>query len=82
MSETDKTRQKLVESMRKSRKTAEEGSAPGAGTSAPAAKPRSRAAAKKPAAAGARKSGGGRGAAPAAQTTADPYQARPRVWPD
>ena len=80
MSDTDKTRQKLVDSMRKSRKTAEGGAAPEAGAQAPT--PRSRPAAKKTSAAGARKSGGGRGAAAAAPTSADPYQARPRIWPD
>ena len=81
MNSTDKTRDKLVASMRKSKAT------PGEPAAAPAKKPattkaaagraktRTTAAASakrksRPAAAGSRQQG------------ADPYQARPRVWPD
>lgn len=72
MSETDKTGEKLVASMRKTR----------AGT-----EPKS-AAAEKPAAATKKKTTARRGSTPAAHkpkqpaTAGDPYQTGRRVWPD
>lgn len=89
MTNTDKTRQKLVDSMRKTKaetetETKSETDTSPAKTSAPKAKKtRARRASTKPAsdARSVTAKPGTRSAKPA-QTLGDPYQGAPRVWPD
>jgi hypothetical protein len=94
MSSSDKTGQKLVDSMRKSRSTAGESPSPAdkpvsGGRKAPAPKakapaPKTKAPAPKAKAPRAKvaKPRPARGARTSGQGDADPYQAAPRVWPD
>ena len=91
MSDTDKTRQKLVNSMRKSKNAGTTGPAPKTGATKKRSPDKSPAKTKKPAAATPRvasKQAGGATAKSLATTgrarpaDSDPYQSAGRVWPD
>ncbi|MGB5260402.1 MAG: hypothetical protein WBO34_07765 [Gammaproteobacteria bacterium] len=82
MATADKTRQKLVDSMRKSKTGA--ASEPAGGSRAPTAMktPARRAPAKKPAARRQRPPTGAAMRAVTRQTSDNPYQSDGRIWPD
>ncbi|MGD8582518.1 MAG: hypothetical protein PVG12_10770 [Gammaproteobacteria bacterium] len=84
MTNTDKTRQKLVDSMRKSKSRNMSGNRPAAGTSAPKTKKsRSRRATTKSAKSNARVAGKtASDQSTNRHTEGDPYQGGRRVWPD
>lgn len=87
MSSSDKTGQKLVDSMRKSRSTAGETPSPAdkpasGGRKAPAPKAKAPAPKAKASPAKVAKPRPARAARKSGQGDADPYQAAPRVWPD
>jgi hypothetical protein len=80
MSNTDKAHQKLVASMRKSK--AGGAPAPAKKKSASSERPSSRAKTSTTATRAAKKTAPRRGAAVMQELDTDPYQAKPRVWPD
>ncbi len=83
MTNTDKTRQKLVDSMRKTKAETEANTSPTKASEPEAKKTRVRRASTKPASDAGRVTAkpGARSAKPT-QTPSDPYQGARRVWPD
>ncbi len=83
MTNTDKTRQKLVDSMRKTKAETEAKTSPTKASEPEAKKTRVRRASTKPASDAGRVTAksGDRSAKPT-QTPSDPYQGARRVWPD
>mgnify|MGYP001825627225 FL=1 len=91
MSNTDKTRQKLVNSMRRSKETAAQGPVPKTATAKTASTRQKHAKTKRPTATAAKKKSiQDRGATAktmvaavgSRRVSADPYQSAGRVWPD
>ena len=81
MSATDKAREKLVDSMRKSKTGSEKTPAP-AKKRASGKRPSSSAKSRPGAAGRTAKTASRRATGNSGQGGADPYQAMPRVWPD